>query len=776
VAIAWAIGVGLSLWLGPLPPGASGPARWTTVAGLLLVVRLARVRAGRLLRGGLLAAGLVCGAVGPTATAPDGPLTARRSVRVEARVGSVRPTADGARVDLLDARPLDGSPALPRRIRVQVERTGAHRLGDHAPGARIRADLRVRPLPHRCNPGARDPARSLARAGVGAVASLVDPALHREVAPAPRAWQALHAARQRGSAALRARGEGGALLAALAFGDASGLRDATREALAALGLSHLLAVSGLHVGLIAGAAFLAARRVLSRLARLGERADARRLALVPAFGVAVAYAFLAGLGVPTRRALVFLGVLALAGAAGRPLPRGWPLWIAALLLLVVDPRAFAQPGTQLSFVATAALMFSAEPRGPRGAVRGALVAVLRASAAAAAASAPLVALHFGHASPLGWMANALAVPLVALVLLPVALASGLVALCAPGGALASLIGPSAALAEGLLRVARVAAAHVPDARALDPPIWALVGSSALAWLAVRSGPLTLRCGLAIAGSTLLALAPPVVEAPARPRAVVLDVGQGDATLVLGRRANVLVDGGAALAGRFDLGESVVVPALRRLGVKRLDLVVATHADADHRGGLPAVLDALPVERLWLPPGGTANPAFSELLDVARRHRVAVEERAAAPLIEWIGDLGIELLWPPAGRPGSDNDRSLALRIRAAGSARRLLLPGDIERVSESALVASGRDLAADVLLLPHHGSRTSSSGPWLDAVRPAHALVSAPRFGRFGMPHAEVLERLRSRRVPFLWTGRDGAIEVPLDGGPPRGRCAGHVP
>jgi competence protein ComEC len=243
--------------------------------------------------------------------------------------------------------------------------------------------------------------------------------------------------------------------------------------------------------------------------------------------------------------------------------------------------------------------------------------------------------------------------------------------------------------------------------------------------------------------------------------VALDVGQGDALLVQGRRGAVLVDAGPATPGGVDLGRRVVVPALAALGVRRLDLLVLTHADLDHRGGAPSLLERVPVAALWLPYGARSDPAFADLLEAAAARGVEVSERGAqAPPLR-AGDLRVEPLWPPAAAGhGSRNQRSLVVRITAG--AHRVLLPGDLEAESETALLASGADLRADVLALPHHGSRTSSTQPFLAAVAPVLALVSAPCHGRFGMPHPEVLARARAASASLWWTGRDGALVVGL--------------
>jgi competence protein ComEC len=206
----------------------------------------------------------------------------------------------------------------------------------------------------------------------------------------------------------------------------------------------------------------------------------------------------------------------------------------------------------------------------------------------------------------------------------------------------------------------------------------------------------------------------------------------------------------------------VLPALRALGVRRLAVAVATHADLDHRGGLVAVLEGLETERLWLPAGARGDPAFAALNATAGRRGVRVEERGLGDPVVRVGDLAIESLWPPRepGAGASRNDRSLVLRVRIGD--RAVLLPGDLEAGAERALLASGADARADVVMLAHHGSRTSSTAALLRAAGGAVAIASAPRFGRFGMPHADVVARARGAGYAVWWTGRDGAVLVSL--------------
>ncbi|UCE87301.1 MAG: MBL fold metallo-hydrolase, partial [Deltaproteobacteria bacterium] len=249
--------------------------------------------------------------------------------------------------------------------------------------------------------------------------------------------------------------------------------------------------------------------------------------------------------------------------------------------------------------------------------------------------------------------------------------------------------------------------------------------------------------------------------PAPPRVAFLDVGQGDATLVQGARGAVLIDAGGVLPGGFDLGRDAVVPALAALGVARVDLLVATHADLDHRGGIPAVLERVPVGALWLPPGGVGDAAFAPVVAAARARGVPVFERGAGSAPERFGDVRVRPLWPPAGRRAdSRNDRSLVVQAEVGGA--RVLLPGDLEASGEAALLASGAALRSEVLKLGHHGSRGATSPAFLEAVGAELAIASAACAGRFEMPHPQVLARARARRMAVWWTGRDGAVLVGL--------------
>jgi competence protein ComEC len=219
------------------------------------------------------------------------------------------------------------------------------------------------------------------------------------------------------------------------------------------------------------------------------------------------------------------------------------------------------------------------------------------------------------------------------------------------------------------------------------------------------------------------------------------------------------DGEPVYGERFDVGERVVCEALWALGIRRLDLIAASHGDVDHVGGFEAILDNFAVGRALLAPGiGGEGVRLRARLESAR---VPVVELRAGDSFAF-GGARVETVWPDANWAGGDNDRSLALRI--ALGRRAILLTGDMEERAERAAVSAGWRLAADVLKVPHHGSRTSSSAALLEAVGAHVAVVSAPRLSPYGHPHLEVCERLRASGATVVQTGVDGAIEVVTDG------------
>jgi competence protein ComEC len=351
---------------------------------------------------------------------------------------------------------------------------------------------------------------------------------------------------------------------------------------------------------------------------------------------------------------------------------------------------------------------------------------------------------------MGLIANLWAVPWSAFCLLVAIAWCGLATIVPAWGATSSplldgLAWPFTALAAtpaGLWQVQSTAGGEAVGCLIALASTWACLRPRAARWFAGLL-LLAMRCGHG---------------APAPPRLVALDVGQGDAILLRDGARSLLIDGGGWSQG--DFGGRVLLPALAAEGVRRLDAMVLTHADRDHCGGLLDLIDYLEVGEVWMAPGQDAGCARDLALRPGPVLRVlwAGEERR-------LGGWRLRALGPEPGPGGSDNGRSLVLMAEANGT--RALLTGDIEADAERRLLASGEDLDAEVLKIAHHGSQTSSGAAFLARVRPRLALVSVGAGNPFGHPHPAVMARLRAAGVPTLRTDLAGEIEVLFAG---RGR------
>ncbi len=527
------------------------------------------------------------------------------------------------------------------------------------------------------------------------------------------------------------------VIAALAVAVRDGLSDEQWRVLRTTGTAHLLAISGLHISLIAGIAFFVAHWGIGLLAPTNRRWPVQQPAAPVAIAAATGYAALAGFPISTQRALVMLAVVMICRLRRRPVLSFTAYSIALVTVGIFDPMALLSASFWLSFGAVGWLLFINSTR-PRAWTLWRLVSL---HVYLALGLTPLLgALHQSVplASPL---ANLFAVPVVTLTIVPLVLA----------GVVVLPFDPSTA--AGLWGVA---------AR-----IWDILWSC-LVWLADALGPITLptapgpwAVGLALVGVMVfvvplirapwlfgsallgaLALEPRTPPPPAQIRLTILDVGQGLSVVAETAHKVLVYDTGAAF-GRFSAGSAIVAPALRSRGITAVDRLVLSHADADHSGGWAGLAEALPIGDIWVSPG--------HLLDVPTTTCRAGER--------WVWD-GVEftILSPGSPSAGSRNDRSCVLRISAPGGS--VLLPGDIEARTEARLTLRAADiLAADILIAPHHGSATSSTPPFIAAVNPAYVVFAAGYKNRFSFPESAVMHRYRERGAVLLSTGLDGAIE-----------------
>lgn len=602
-------------------------------------------------------------------------------------------------------------------------------------GERWQMQARVRAPRGLVNPGGFDSERHALAQRIAATGYVRSPEAATVLGPATGidAWRDRMARR----IARAVPAESSRYVTALALGDTRGLQEADWQALRATGLTHLIAISGFHVGMVAGFFALIGAgswRVVPRLGRWIPRPIAAAgMALLGATG----YAAVAGFALPTVRTVLMIAVVVLARSWRRPIDVPGSLALAALAVLLVDPLSVLAPGFWLSFAGVAWLAWCL-PGSDDGLVKG----FLSAQWVATLGLLPLTAMLFGQASLAGPLANLVAIPWWSLVVVPLALVgTGLEAVHAGWGSWAwvasawcfDLTWPGFQwLASG-----RFSLLWLPESRATALPL-ALLGAF---WLLLpRPVP-----GKPLALLLWLPLLWPARELPRHGEAelVMIDVGQGLALLVRTAGHALLYDAGPAIRDGFDAGERAVVPAIRALGSTRLDMAVLSHGDNDHAGGMEAVAAVTPIHDWRAPPG----------LDIPPGKPCEAGERW-----QWDGVV-FSFLHPGLAFPYLRNESSCVLRVETAHGA--MLLTGDIGEVIEQRLLRdTPQALRADVVVAPHHGSAGSSRPGFVEATGARLVLISAGHGNRFGHPRRDVVRRWEDAGAEVITTAEAGAARV----------------
>lgn len=655
-------------------------------------------------------------------------------------------------LDVESVRAAEAEQPVQGRVRIAVGGEAAR--PDLRAGDRIAVWAQLRQPRGFSNPGSRDVVAQARREGIHASGYCKSPSLVEALGRARLPWWRDGTSRARHWARAKLKhhllpGQEEALVRAMVLGDRDGIDPATAEAFRAAGTYHVLALSGAQVALLAGGLLVVLRRL-----RLSPLQTA-----VVASAPLVFYAAFVGGEVPVVRATVMAVVFLLGRAIDLDADMGNLLGLAAGYLLVERPSAIGDVSFQLSFGATLGLILLTPrlcSKLPRLPLRAELA--VAGSVAAQAALLPLLLAHFHRLAPAAVVLNLLAVPLSGVVL-----ALGFLLLLVGGLAppAAGLLGDLAWMAaHALLRSADpIRAWPWLDIRLPSPPLWAgwlfvlglglLAAQKPRAWLVVLLG----------AGGVL---GRPPDPADGRLHLTVLDVGQGDALVVRSPQGRVwVIDAGGSYDGRFDAGESIVAPYLWSLGHRRIEGLVLTHSHPDHVGGAPFLLRAFRIGQVW---EGVAprHDRSQEALEQGFRRTPAYRTSVVRGRRESWDGVEVEVLGPqPGGRPPwtTRNDDSLVLLLRWGEVS--LLLPGDVEAKAERELPDRG---PVQILKVPHHGSRSSSSPQWLAAARPRIAIVSAGFRNHFGHPHREVVARYQAAGAWVLRTDRDGAVTVSTDG------------
>jgi competence protein ComEC len=647
------------------------------------------------------------------------------------------------------AQPLD-DPRLPRRLRLSWFEPPVRLYSDDT----WQVELRLRRPRSSSNPGGTDFEGWLTRERIGAVGYVVSGKRnHLLLRPKSDLVRRLRQRFVDRVDALLGDTEPAAVLVAVAVGSRHLLTAEQWDRYARSGTSHLMAISGLHIGLAALGGYLLCRGLC---AMTGWRGNQHQFAIAVGMVVATCYALISGLAVPSRRAglMIILAGLAL---QRRRLPGAVRLMCAAAMFIAMaSPLATMAPGFKLSFAAVTVLLWLAQHR-DRGVVAPAwsLPRMLKRLRQFTTAQAflffgllPMSALIFDRIVFTAPPVNLVAVPVFSLITVPLALAGLL------------LDGPLRPLGDLALSIAAASIAGIEQVIAWSVsaswatrPVPALAGVAwlyvfmPLLWVVVPPGWPGRQ--LAWVGVTAL-----VMHSPARPEdgcamVEVLDVGQGLAAVVETRSSTLLFDTGPSFRGGGSSAATTVLPFLASRGIRRLDTLVVSHADLDHAGGVPPILEALDVGQV-----DYGEPIATG--DTTSRQCVSGEQ--------WEHDhVRFRYLHPSAAASTTGNDASCVLEIKAG--QWRLLLTGDIERSAEAALLRSQAIDPVDVVVVPHHGSTTSSSPAFVNALRPRFAIVSAGYGNRWGFPKQDIVKRWEGAGAEVLDTATSGAVHLRLCAG-----------
>jgi competence protein ComEC len=563
------------------------------------------------------------------------------------------------------------------------------------------------------------------------------------------------------------------VIVALAVGDQRGIDRDDWQVFARTGISHLISISGLHITMIAGLFALIASSLWRRSFFTGLQLPlilpAQKVAALAGAGVALAYVLLAGFGVPAQRTLYMLAVVAAALWCGRIASVSHVLCTALGAVVLLDPWAVLWPGFWLSFGAVATILYATagrtarrhDPALPPSAARR-YWALLRTAAhtqyVVTLGLAPLTLLMFSQVSLVSPLANAVAIPLVSLVVTPLALAGSILPAPVSGWLLVFARELVALLAQLLQWLGGMSfASWAAPAPSCWIFCWALAGTLWL--LAPRGWPH--RWLGAVSWIPLL------TALPTHPRhgqmwVTVFDVGQGMALLVETAGHRLLYDTGPSYSAESNGGDRVILPYLRARGIASLDAIVVSHSDSDHSGGALAVLDNIRAGEVL-----TSLWPDHPIVGSAAEHGAAHRHCAAGQGWQWDG-VRFEMLHPSADSYANavlkPNARSCTLKITAG--SKSILLAADIEAAQEAELLSrAAGQLHADVLLAPHHGSGTSSTQAFLRAVDPALALFQVGYRNRYQHPKASVVERYAQMGIARLRTDEVGAVTLRFGAG-----------
>ncbi len=535
-------------------------------------------------------------------------------------------------------------------------------------------------------------------------------------------------------------------ISALVAGDDSAISADNWLVYLRTGVNHLMSISGLHITMLAGLAFGAVSFLWRKSEVLSLKLPARKAATLAGLFAACAYSLIAGFSIPTQRTLYMLAIFAVALWGGRSISLTRVLSIALVVVVLFDPWSVNAPGFWLSFGAVGVIAYALS--GQIGQPHW-LLASIKTQWAVTIGLVPVLILMFGQTSIISPIANAIAIPLISVVVVPLALLGSFLPVDW------ALVLAHYVFAFCMLILQWLASLPHATWQQAAPPFWAIILSMiGTIWLLLPKG-ITLRW------MGLFLFIPMLTSQPLHPQlgamqVTVLDVGQGLAVVIQTKNHTLLYDTGPKYSAQSDSGSRIIVPFLRGEGITNLDGIMLSHNDLDHSGGLNSVLAQVPIK--WL---DSSIPMDTKLGATIDSKQVNLMRCYAGQQWVW-DDVKFDVLYPSIASYSedlTDNNRSCVLKVTSQYGS--ILLTGDIEKEAEFALLQNNSEnLDSDVLVAPHHGSKTSSTIDFIQAVDPSTTIFTAGYLNRFKHPKPEVLARYQANLSEILRSDTSGAVTV----------------
>jgi competence protein ComEC len=646
---------------------------------------------------------------------------------------------------------------------------------------------RIKSFRNFSNPGGFDYERHMAYKGVWGSAYV--PADRLTISRPKKAisfWGVVESERRRISDLItRTAGNGvEEILKALIIGDQSGISDKQREAFNRTGTGHLLAVSGLNFAVIATFCFFSLQRLLSRIPYLLQKAWVKKTAAVLTLPPVFIYALISGMSASVQRALIMVFVFLMTFWVKREQDLPNTLALAAAGILFFFPPALFSISFQLSFAAVAGILLGMSrfpiPYNRQDTLMKkagkSFLASLSVSFFALLATLPLTLHYFNLVSVAALPANCIAVPIISFIVVPIGLASAFISVFSD-----AVAGFGFWISARIVFVVMVILERISDLpfsaiKTITPSIPEIVCGYLLMWGFMdfrRSRAMKVMC---IVAASVLAL--DISYWVHRRfldhtlRITGLDVGQGTANVLeFPGGFTMMIDGGGFSDNTFfDVGERIIAPFLLGQKIRTVDLLVLSHADSDHLNGMIYIADHFNVKEFWFNGENAQTAGYRKLMSVIAKQGIALPEFKAVFGSRSINGVRVEVLNPPKDfKPDHDfyktkNQDDNGIVVRVQHGSHSFLFPGDMTSKAESELIRFVQEMAASVLFVPHHGSRSSSSLSFLNAVDPRYAVISAGHRNRFSFPHPEVLDRYRNQHIKTYRTDLNGAIRIETDG------------